>query len=184
MSRTFAWPYQPSLTFVSRFIVVQKFSERIFTLAPHSNCGSCDRTGIVCCCKQQIGRAHVCSMGPKYLKCFRRKKDRMEFVECLSHYNKAIDAHTSLTHKGIITHEKKKKRKKKRTTMKANEKFQKCVRGLKTARLVFAKLRWNAPRQILLYMKQTWSRTPYYRLKSTLKFHTNQWPHWMQHVRS
>ena len=68
--------------------------------------------------------------------------------------------------------------------MKANEKFQKCVRGLKTARLVFAKLRRNAPRQILLYMKQTWSPTPYYRLKSTLKFHTNQWPHWMQHVRS
>ena len=96
MSRTFAWPYQPSLT-----------------LAPHSNCGSCDRTGIVCCCKQQIGRAHVCSMGPKYVKCFRRKKDRMEFVECLSHYNKAIDAHTSLIHKGIITHEKKKKKKKK-----------------------------------------------------------------------
>ena len=59
--------------------------------------------------------------------------------------------------------EKKKKEKgRRRKTVEANEKFNKCVRGLTIAGLVFGKLRRNAPsrnKMILLYMIQTWSRT-------------------------
>ena len=44
-------------------------------------------------------------------------------------------------------------KKKRKKTMKANEKFNKCVRS---------------------YITQTWSSTLYCHLKSTLKFHTNQ----------
>ena len=60
--------------------------------------------------------------------------------------------------------------------MKANKKFNECVRGLTIVCFVFAKLQRNARRankMTLLYMMQTWSRTLYCHLKPTLKYNTN-----------
>lgn len=66
--------------------------EWIYTSSSRSNCGSCDRTGVVRRSKSNgacSNRLCAC-VGPRYVKCLRPKKERGEFVEILSNYKKAI----------------------------------------------------------------------------------------------